>query len=340
MTTFKGIRGTTIEVLSSDPTTPEEGQIWYNSSSGTLKGYVLANVNAWSSGGNLNTARGAITGSGTRNAAIMVTGEVPGTPGESNATELYNGSTWTTSPAVTNTKRRYGRYSGTQTAGLVFGGLAPTGITNATESWNGSTWTTLPATMVTSRTNFGASSNGTQTATLAFGGSDNVSSTLSSTESYNGTSWTTSPGSLNTARMTNAGIGTQTAALTFGGTPTQPNQVIVTGATESWGGTTWTSVNSMNTARGAAGGFGTQTAAIAAGGYLPPAYTRTAATENWNGTAWTNTTSLSSARNEDAGAGIQTSGLVAGGYNPTPGYLNLTEMWTGQALQTKTLTVS
>jgi hypothetical protein len=41
MTTFKGIRGTTIEVLSSDPTTPEEGQIWYNSSSGTLKGYKL-----------------------------------------------------------------------------------------------------------------------------------------------------------------------------------------------------------------------------------------------------------------------------------------------------------
>jgi hypothetical protein len=36
MTTFKEIRGTTIEVVSSDPSNPEPGQIWYNSS-GTLK---------------------------------------------------------------------------------------------------------------------------------------------------------------------------------------------------------------------------------------------------------------------------------------------------------------
>jgi hypothetical protein len=47
MTTFKEIRGTTIEVVSSDPTNPETGQIWYNSSSGTLKGYRT--VNSWSS---------------------------------------------------------------------------------------------------------------------------------------------------------------------------------------------------------------------------------------------------------------------------------------------------
>jgi hypothetical protein len=51
MTTFKEIRGTTIEVVSTDPTNPELGQIWYNSSSGTLKGYLLATVNAWASGG-------------------------------------------------------------------------------------------------------------------------------------------------------------------------------------------------------------------------------------------------------------------------------------------------
>jgi hypothetical protein len=29
MTTFKEIRGTTIEVVSSDPANPEAGQIWY-----------------------------------------------------------------------------------------------------------------------------------------------------------------------------------------------------------------------------------------------------------------------------------------------------------------------
>jgi hypothetical protein len=56
MTTFKEIRGTTIEVVSSDPANPETGQIWYNSSSGTLK-YVHNMSAAWSSGGNINTAR-------------------------------------------------------------------------------------------------------------------------------------------------------------------------------------------------------------------------------------------------------------------------------------------
>ncbi len=38
MTTFKEIRGTTIEVVSSDPSNPELVQTWYNNSSGTLKG--------------------------------------------------------------------------------------------------------------------------------------------------------------------------------------------------------------------------------------------------------------------------------------------------------------
>jgi len=39
MTTFKEIRGTAIQSVSSDPTNPEVGQIWYNNTSGVLKGY-------------------------------------------------------------------------------------------------------------------------------------------------------------------------------------------------------------------------------------------------------------------------------------------------------------
>ena len=72
MTTFKEIRGTTIEVVSTDPTNPELGQIWYNSSSGTLKGYQFANVNAWASGGNLNTGRTGLAGAGIQTAAVNV----------------------------------------------------------------------------------------------------------------------------------------------------------------------------------------------------------------------------------------------------------------------------
>jgi hypothetical protein len=41
MTTFKEIRGTAIESVSSDPSNPEAGQIWYNNTIGVLKGYAL-----------------------------------------------------------------------------------------------------------------------------------------------------------------------------------------------------------------------------------------------------------------------------------------------------------
>jgi hypothetical protein len=57
MTTYSDIRGYRVKYLASDPTlnTSTEGQVWYNSTSGTLKS--LVQIKAWSAGGNLNTAR-------------------------------------------------------------------------------------------------------------------------------------------------------------------------------------------------------------------------------------------------------------------------------------------
>ena len=100
MTTFKEIRGTTIEVVSSDPANPELGQIWYNSSSGTLKGYKT--VNTWSAGGNLNNARRTFNGgAGTQTATIVFGGRSPATPTQNvNYSESYNGSAWTNTPNI------------------------------------------------------------------------------------------------------------------------------------------------------------------------------------------------------------------------------------------------
>jgi hypothetical protein len=135
MTTFKEIRGTTIEVVSSDPANPEQGQIWYNSSSGTLKGYQLANVNAWASGGNLNTARAAAAGSGTQTAALSFGGDA-GSPPKTTATESYNGTSWTSVNPM-NTARSLLGGAGTQTSALAFGGGVIPPVTAATESYNG-----------------------------------------------------------------------------------------------------------------------------------------------------------------------------------------------------------
>ena len=57
MTTYKEIKGTQIEAVSSDPSNPVEGQVWYNSTDNVLKGETLTAAGAFASGGNMNTAR-------------------------------------------------------------------------------------------------------------------------------------------------------------------------------------------------------------------------------------------------------------------------------------------
>jgi hypothetical protein len=138
------------------------------------------------------------------------------------ATEEYDGSTWSPSGSL-NTARRYLGGCGTQTAALAFGGYT-TATTGATEEYNGATWSPSNP-MVTVRLDFAGC--GTQTAALAFGSPTH-------TEEYDGTSWT-SVNSMNTARYGLAGCGIQTSALAFGGASP------ATGATELYDGTSWTS---------------------------------------------------------------------------------------------------
>jgi hypothetical protein len=62
MTTYKELFGKYVQNVTTDPTsTDAEGQIWYNSTSGTFK-TALGNFGVWSAGGNLNTARTNIAG--------------------------------------------------------------------------------------------------------------------------------------------------------------------------------------------------------------------------------------------------------------------------------------
>ena len=70
MSEYSGIRGTRVKYLASDPTlnTSTEGQVWYNSTSGTLKS--LVQIKAWSAGGNLNNSIRNLGGAGTQTAAL------------------------------------------------------------------------------------------------------------------------------------------------------------------------------------------------------------------------------------------------------------------------------
>ena len=39
MATYKEIKGTAVQNVAGDPSNPVEGQVWYNTTSTTLKGY-------------------------------------------------------------------------------------------------------------------------------------------------------------------------------------------------------------------------------------------------------------------------------------------------------------
>ena len=96
MAEYKTLKGFEIQFLESDPANPIVGQVFYNSTTQTLKG-VTAGVGAWASGGNLNTARAAMgfSSNGLQTAALSFGGNNDGLPGIANETEAYNGSSWT-----------------------------------------------------------------------------------------------------------------------------------------------------------------------------------------------------------------------------------------------------
>ena len=132
MAEYINIRGQSIEVVASDPANPTLGQIWYNSTSNTLKGGGVTTAGAWATGGNLNTTRGQAGAAGTQNATVYF-GGYTGTA-NTGATEEYDGSTWTTSPGSLNTARAELSGTGIQASALAFGGNSP-GNTAATEEF-------------------------------------------------------------------------------------------------------------------------------------------------------------------------------------------------------------
>ena len=330
-----------------------EGQIWYNSTSDTFKSIVALeawssgaplitarnnfagagtqtaglgfggygppflssteeyNGSGWATGGSLNVARAGLGGAGSQTAAVTFGGD--SATGLTNATEEYDGSTWTPSPGNMNTSRKYMAGFGIQTAAVSAGGNTGSDSV-ATEEYNGSAWTSVNN-MATARRNLVGV--GLETTGLAFMGQ--TTTVLNSTEEYDGTNWTTG-GNLNTARNEGGGAGDNTSALAFGGyTPT------VSSATENYDGTSWsTSPATLSTARGglAYSNQSPSSSALAFGGF--DGTVRTTVTEEYNksatvitAAAWSSGGNLNTGRGENFGyAGTQTVGIAFGGFDP------------------------
>ena len=309
MSTYREIIGKKIKSVSSDPSSGTEGEMWYNSTTGTLRALALSE--AWSSSSNTINALYRRASAGPTTAAFLAGGDSGPGPSVSNLTEEWDGSGFSVGGTL-NTGRYSAGGAGTLTAGLAFGGgtnPTPPNYQTATESYNGTAWTNSPNGLNTAR--FVTQGVGTTTAALCMGGLKSPSNTAANnSEEWGGTSWTAG-NTLNTARESAAQAGIQTAALLAGGYSTTYSAV-----TESYDGTTWTNVNSMNTARFSLGGAGTQTAAVAYGGDKNPS-ALTGATETWDGTDWTTSpASLATARTHVGDFGSSTNAFAAGGYTP------------------------
>ena len=93
MSNYKEIHGQSIQVVSSDPSNPTSGQLWYNSTSSVLKVSSVTTAGSWASGGNMSIGRQYPGGLGTQTAGLAVGGT--GTPNRT-VCEEYGGASWTT----------------------------------------------------------------------------------------------------------------------------------------------------------------------------------------------------------------------------------------------------
>ena len=290
----------------------------YNATEEFNRTALTVTAAAWASGGNLNTSRREIfTGTVGSQTSGLASGGATGPTGKSNATEEYNGSSWTTVNTVPVSLSSRGG-AGTQTAALFFGGNPnPTSVVTTTE-YDGTNYSSGGD--LNSARGYGPIAAGTQTAALAAGGHSG-SSTVTTTEFYNGTAWTAQPNA-SPSVYTAASGGTQTAAWFAGGLPASTEGY-------NWDGTSWTA--SGNFTYGPSDnvfGGGPQTAGWLCGGNAPSV---TTSTNHYDGTNFFTAPNMATARYGYGQAGDSSSSLIFGGA-PGPGsaITNATEEFTGE----------
>ena len=292
MSDYNVIAGLRIKYLSADPSNPEDGQVWYNSSTNKLRVEGVVGTGAWASGGAVGLAR-TTASAGTQTANVIFGGQMNNPPyAPQSVVEEYNGSSWSEVNNMPYAASNLGG-TGTQTAALVFGGYYNV---STTAEYDGTNWTGGGSLNTGREIMTGGA--GIQTAALAIGGYIREPGATNKVEQYNGSSWTNGP-TLNTALYGRAGSGTTSAALAGGGqTSSQSNAV------EEYNGSSWSTVNARPYAAGSAAASGTQTAALNYGGN--PASQQTT-TVSYDGTNWSAESAMANGRSMGGGSPSGTS---------------------------------
>ena len=337
MATYINLHGNNVPIVSSDPSNPIDGEIWYNSSTKTFKGHLYA-PGAFSTGGAVpQIVRGGGSG-GTQTAAWLAGGlQYPGDT--KNKTWTYNGTSWTAANDIP-ANQFIGGSTGPDSAGLLWDGIGSYGPGTATYEWDGTNWTTsgaIPA--IGPGGNSYASGTGTQTAALAIGGiGDPPPAVVNRVLTYNGASWSTGTVTPVTTAGT-AGDGPETATWIGGGyngasLPTQSFE---------FNGSSWTASGTIGTALPQSlngNGWGPQTSGIIGGGTSSAPTAKISQT--YDGTSWAAGSNMSTSRQNSAysskSAGTQT-GFIAGGWEST-GNTAATEEYDAAGPSTVTITTS
>ena len=138
---------------------------------------------SWTESGDLNTARTSIDGFGTQTAGISVAGMTGGSASDRVAVvEEYNGTSWTEVTDVGSANYSAAGSWGTQTAGAYAGGY---GYTNNTFTYDGTNWA-ASANLNLGRNRGAASTAGTTTSALLFGGAIEPSDNQVAVEEFTG----------------------------------------------------------------------------------------------------------------------------------------------------------
>jgi len=321
MAEYIEIKGIQIESLASDPPAPQAGQLWYNTTSTTIKGYGAQGTGAWASAGALNQAHQSNAFSiGIQTAGLCAGGQDTPSPSPA-ACETYDGTSWTEGNNI-NTARTAGVAAGTISAGVIAGGYVAesswtTGYVNC-EEYNGTSWSNVNnLTTAMATTSYGTV--GTQTSAMQAGRKAPPSAPQGTCSTYDGTSWT-AINEFNTAGGNNGGAGTATAAIAMGRDYSPGPKGIV----ELYDGTCWTEVANLNTAREGNSGAGTSSLCM-----LICGNGGTQAVEHWNGTSFATIASTANQYDYNGALGGTISAAVMGGnYPPTTPSPTACEEWT------------
>jgi hypothetical protein len=311
MATYSTVKGFNIQSHASDPSNPSDGEVWYNTTSKSLKGYGALGPSSWASTTAMNTGRSASVSAAPTSTAILIASGTgpPAEPGNTLKVEEWNGTTWTEKTDMT-TLHSGGAGGGTVTAMIVAGG---TGYTPTTETWNGSAWTEQGDMLVGKSTAAGSGSTGSLKLS---GGLEKIPAPApnygtNTTEDFDGSSWTNGTSMTRIAGYGQAGtpFSPSATALVMGqlNFPPMGSQSDVV---ELWNGSAWTEMNNFTTPRHYGMGAGISTAALLCGGNPDRSDAQT-----FDGTNWTTIASLAAAAWSMVGGGSSTS-CIAGGGDP------------------------